>query len=162
VETPPIGFQDRIQGRLVQDLRREVGDFVLRRADAVHAYQLAVVVDDAFQGINQVVRGADLARSTPRQILLQRCLDLQSPGYAHLPVVLDSSGQKLSKSTASAPVNPREPLPALLQAWSFLGQAPLAETPQSVAEFWGQALPSWDAARVPRISGAQLPAAQSA
>jgi glutamyl-Q tRNA(Asp) synthetase len=162
VETPPIGFEDRIQGRLAQDLRREVGDFVIRRADAVHAYQLAVVVDDAFQGINQVVRGADLVRSTPRQIFLQRCLDLQVPHYAHLPVVLDAYGQKLSKSSAAAPVDPREPLPALLQAWSFLGQAPMAEMPPSLAEFWGQALSSWDAWRVPRRASASLPAAGNA
>ncbi len=92
-----IGFHDRIQGRYQQNLLRDVGDFVLRRADGLHAYQLAVVVDDAFQRITDVVRGSDLIDSTPRQIFLQRCLGLPTPRYAHVPVLLGPDGQKLSK-----------------------------------------------------------------
>ncbi|HTA63979.1 MAG TPA: tRNA glutamyl-Q(34) synthetase GluQRS, partial [Xanthomonadaceae bacterium] len=117
-----VGFDDAIQGRFEQDAARDIGDFVLRRADRLWAYQLAVVVDDAAQGITEVVRGADLLDSTPRQILLQRALGLATPAYAHLPVVFDGDGRKLSKSTESAPVAPRDPLPALQHALSVLGQ----------------------------------------
>lgn len=117
-----IAFDDTIQGRVVQDVAAAVGDFVLRRADGLWAYQLAVVVDDAAQGVTDVVRGADLLDSTPRQILLQRALALPTPTYAHLPLVLDSEGRKLSKSDAARPVDPRDPLPALRHALTALGQ----------------------------------------
>ncbi|MFD0727307.1 tRNA glutamyl-Q(34) synthetase GluQRS [Lysobacter brunescens] len=117
-----VGFEDAIQGRFEQDVAREVGDVVLRRADGYWAYQLAVVVDDADQGITDVVRGADLLDSTPRQILLQRALGLPTPRYAHLPLVLDEAGHKLSKSLAALPVDADDPMPALRLAWSALGQ----------------------------------------
>jgi glutamyl-Q tRNA(Asp) synthetase len=148
-ETPPIGFDDRIQGPQVQNIQRAVGDFVLRRADGVHAYQLAVVVDDAHQGINQIVRGADLVLSTPRQILLQRLLGFPTPVYAHLPLALDDQGRKLSKSEAAAPVDASDPLPSLERAWSFLAQPPFDERPMNIEEFWQHALARWDGARVP-------------
>ena len=119
-----IGFDDGLQGRYAQDLAAEVGDFVLRRADGYWAYQLAVVVDDADQGITDVVRGADLLDSTPRQILLQRALGLPTPRYLHLPLVLDAHGHKLSKSSAAWPVDPSDPQPALRLCWSLLGQQP--------------------------------------
>ena len=117
-----VRFEDAIQGTVVQDVAREVGDVVLRRADGLWAYQLAVVVDDAAQGITDVVRGADLLDSTPRQILLQRALDLPTPRYAHLPLVVDAEGRKLSKSLSALPVDGAEPLPALRAAWMALGQ----------------------------------------
>ena len=117
-----LAFEDGIQGRYAQDLGREVGDVVLRRADGYWAYQLAVVVDDADQGITDVVRGADLLDSTPRQILLQRALGLPTPRYAHLPLVVDEAGHKLSKSSAALPVDADDPIPALRLAWSALGQ----------------------------------------
>jgi glutamyl-Q tRNA(Asp) synthetase len=145
----PILIRDRIQGELRQDLKREVGDFVLRRADGIHAYQLAVVVDDAFQGINHVVRGADLMSSTPRQVLLLRTLQLPIPDYAHLPLVVDGGGRKLSKSHAAAPVDPANPIPALLRAWSLLGQEPFAEPPANLTELWGHARSSWTTGSVP-------------
>lgn len=129
LRVPPfavLGFDDAIQGRVVQDLGSEVGDFVLRRADSCWAYQLAVVVDDAAQGITEVVRGADLLDSTPRQILLQRALGLPTPRYAHLPLLVDADGRKLSKSLAALPVDADDPLPALRAAWRALGQAPEA------------------------------------
>ncbi len=125
-EDTRIDFDDLIQGRQSQDVATEVGDFVLKRADGCWAYQLAVVVDDAVQGITDVVRGADLLDSTPRQILLQRALDLPTPRYAHLPLVTDGQGNKLSKSDAAQPVDPSEPLPALRRSWRLLGQAPEA------------------------------------
>ncbi len=115
-------FDDRVQGAQRQDLARDVGDFVIWRADGACAYQLAVVVDDAAQGVDQVVRGADLLDSTPRQILLQRLLGLPTPAYAHLPLVLGVDGHKLSKHAAALPVDGGDPLPALRAALRFLGQ----------------------------------------
>ena len=133
-----IGFDDDLQGRYEQDLAAEVGDFVLRRADGYWAYQLAVVVDDADQGITDIVRGADLLDSTPRQILLQRTLGLPTPRYLHLPLVLDAHGHKLSKSGAALAVDPANPLPALRHCWSLLGQdpAPMAQarTPENLLQ----------------------------
>jgi glutamyl-Q tRNA(Asp) synthetase len=122
VRDGPIGFDDAIQGRHEQIAERDFGDVVLRRADGLWAYQLAVVVDDATQGITQVVRGADLLDSTPRQILLQRALGLPTPTYAHLPLIVDAQGRKLSKSCEARPVDPGDPLPALQHALSVLGQ----------------------------------------
>jgi len=150
--TGPLAYSDRVQGQIRQDLAAEVGDFVLRRADGFHAYQLAVVVDDAHQGITHIVRGADLVRSTPRQIYLLRLLHLPEPDYAHLPLALDGQGRKLSKSDAAAPIDPGRPLSALLKAWAFLGQPAFAEPPL-LAEFWTLARQHWYMARVPRHQG---------
>lgn len=150
-ESAAILMRDRIQGELRQDLEREIGDFVLRRADDIHAYQLAVVVDDDFQGISHVVRGADLVSSTPRQIFLLQTLDYAIPAYAHLPLVVDAAGRKVSKSDSAAPVDPAAPLSALLQAWLFLGQAPFPEHPVNIQEFWVQADATWDMDRVPKV-----------
>jgi glutamyl-Q tRNA(Asp) synthetase len=118
------GFEDQLRGLVRQRLDTEVGDFVLRRADGPWAYQLAVVVDDADQGITQVVRGADLLDSTPRQLFLQQRLGLPTPGYAHLPLALGADGTKLSKSCAALPVDDADPVPALRAAWAALGQNP--------------------------------------
>jgi glutamyl-Q tRNA(Asp) synthetase len=143
-----IRFSDRIQGPQRQAVAESVGDFVIRRADGIHAYHLAVVLDDAWQGVTRVVRGADLLTSTPRQILLQRSLGLPTPDYAHVPLALGPDGRKLSKSLASAPVDPADPLPALHRAWDFLGQRPLGRVASSTA-FWALAIPSWRIDRVP-------------
>ncbi len=146
-----VVFRDRIQGVFRQDPGREVGDVVLRRADGFWAYQLAVVVDDAAQGITDVVRGADLLDSTPRQIVLQQRLGLPTPTYAHLPLVRDGEGRKLGKSLAALPVDEGHALPALRAAWGFLGQDPLRLAMASTA---GQALDAavegFDPTRVPR------------
>lgn len=145
-----LAFDDAIRGRVEQDVAREVGDVVLRRADGYWAYQLAVVVDDAAQGITEVVRGADLLDSTPRQILLQRALGLPTPAYAHLPLVLGSDGRKLSKSDAALPVDPADPLPALRAAWSRLGQPPSALAgADTVADLLERALAAFDAKAIP-------------
>lgn len=119
-----VEFRDRFRGSCRQSLRDEVGDIVLRRSDGLWAYQLAVVVDDAAQGISDVVRGADLLDSTPRQIHLQRKLELPRPTYAHLPLLLGANGEKLGKSVASTPIDDDDPLPALCRAFALLGQAP--------------------------------------
>lgn len=124
VEAAEIEFVDALQGRYAENLARTSGPFVLRRADGLWAYQLAVVVDDAWQGITEVVRGSDLIDSTPRQILLQQALGLPRPGYLHLPLVCDASGRKLSKQHRDLAVDPSDPLPALDLALKLLGCPP--------------------------------------
>lgn len=119
-----ISFADRLQGPQQQNLQRETGDFVLLRADGFFAYQLAVVVDDADQGITDVVRGEDLLASTPRQIYLQRLLRYPQPRYLHFPVVRNAAGEKLSKQTGAAPVDASRPGPAIAAALQFLGYDP--------------------------------------
>lgn len=137
----PIAFVDRLQGRCEQLLERDVGDFVLHRADGQIAYQLAVVVDDAEQGVTDVVRGADLLDSTPRQIYLQRLFGYATPRYLHVPVALDGVGEKLSKQTGATPVE-ADP-DALARALRFLGQ------PESAT--LGQAVRAWN----PQLIGAR-------
>lgn len=130
-----VAFDDAVLGPQVQDVARDVGDVVLRRADGLWAYQLTVVVDDAWQGVTEVVRGRDLLDSTGRQVLLQRALGLPTPSHAHLPLVCDASGRKLSKSDAAAPFDAGRPLPALHAAWRALGQdagaVPTTGTPRA-------------------------------
>lgn len=146
-----IGFDDAIQGRIESDLASEAGDFILLRADGLFAYQLAVVVDDAEAGITHVVRGADLLASTSRQIFLQQCLGLPTPHYAHLPVVLNASGEKLSKQTRAAAVDSARPGAELFSALQFLGQNPPAELSRAaVCELWSWAKANWQLASVPR------------
>jgi len=142
-----IEFEDAIQGHVRQDLAREVGDFVILRADGWYAYQLAVVVDDAAQGITEVVRGADLADSTPRQILLQQLLDLPRLSYAHLPLALDRDGRKLSKQERSLPVDADDPLPTLRAGLAFLGQP--VPSAQTVDGLLAHALARFDVRRIP-------------
>ena len=145
-----LRFHDAVCGEVAQDLAREVGAFVLRRVDGLYAYQLAVVVDDAAQGITHVVRGADLLDSTPRQIWLQRLLGHATPGYAHLPLALDAQGRKLSKQDRARPVDRADPLPALREALHFLGFSP-AQTAHggSAARLLQRVIGDFDPARIP-------------
>ncbi|MGE4112278.1 MAG: tRNA glutamyl-Q(34) synthetase GluQRS, partial [Burkholderiales bacterium] len=117
-----IEFTDAVQGRVAQNIERQIGDFVVKRADGQYAYQLAVVVDDAAQGITDIVRGADLQDSTPRQIYLQQLLGYATPRYAHLPVAVNVMGEKLSKQTLAQAVDITAPVQALNMALAFLGQ----------------------------------------
>ena len=146
-----IAFSDRAAGDVRQHLAPEVGDFVLRRADGIWAYQLAVVVDDAEQHVTDVVRGADLLGNTPRQIHLQRRLGVATPRYLHVPLVRDSCGDKLSKQTHAAELADDEVLPALHAAWRWLGQAALP-TVATPAAFWRLAIDRWDGGQIPRDS----------
>lgn len=147
----PVGFEDGVQGRIVHNIERQIGDFVLKRADGLHAYQLAVVVDDAEQGITDIVRGADLLDSTPRQIYLQRLLGYPEPRYAHLPVAVNVLGEKLSKQTLAPPVNVAAPVAALNAALGFLGQDAVTDcAPGDVRAFWPRAIAGWRLDRVPR------------
>ncbi len=148
----PIRFVDGVQGPVSESLAECCGDFVVRRADGLVAYQLAVVVDDAWQGVTEIVRGADLLDSTPRQVFLQRALGLPTPSYLHLPLARDPEGRKLSKSLGADPVRSMPPLDALGAALAFLGHAP---PPHGDLEArWAWAREHWDAGRVPREGGA--------
>jgi glutamyl-Q tRNA(Asp) synthetase len=136
-----IDWQDRRLGPQRQDVTAEVGDVVLRRADGLWAYQLAVVVDDAAQGITDVVRGEDLADNTARQVHVQRCLGLPSPRYLHLPLVRDARGEKLSKQHGAPALDTSRPLAVLNQALGVLGLAPL-DGP-TLAEWQARAVTAW-------------------
>lgn len=132
-------FTDQIQGEIKQNIAQDIGDFVLLRADHIFAYQLAVVVDDAAQGVTHVVRGADLLHSTPRQIYLQQLLSFNHPQYAHFPVACNDQGEKLSKQTLALPIEVKNAGKLLVKALAFLGQQPpknLAyETPSEVLKW---------------------------
>ncbi len=155
INTNTIRFQDRLQGRGLDDLQSTVGDFVIRRADGMFAYQLAVVVDDAFQNITEIVRGADLLDSTARQIYLQTCLELPVPDYVHIPVVVLPNGSKLSKSSRSDPIRREVPAAALRLALAFLGHL----APQrNLADTWDWALENWSLNKVPRVRARPLAA----
>ncbi len=151
VDQADIQFEDRVFGAQQEALARSVGDFVLKRRDGLYAYQLAVVVDDAEQGVSEVVRGADLLDNTARQIFLQQCLGLSTPRYAHLPLAVNAQGEKLSKQTFALALPRTSVEEPMHRALATLGQCPpaelaLAPAPEQLA--WAQA--HWDLARVPR------------
>ena len=136
-----IAFTDRVQGPQRQVLEREIGDFVLLRADGQFAYQLAVVVDDAEQGVTDVVRGADLLDSTPRQIFLQRLLGYPMPRYLHVPAAVNQAGEKLSKQTGARPVDIKRKAEELARALTFLGQSETDDLAQAVANWKPELIP---------------------
>jgi len=150
VEQGTTGFTDKILGPIRQDLCHQVGDFVIRRIDGFFAYQLAVVVDDHEQQITDVVRGADLLWSTPRQVWLQQQLGYATPAYAHIPLVYDDAGKKLSKRTMADAINNADPTAALLAAWRHLGQQPPTSALSDASAFWDWAIPRWRIEQVPR------------
>src|SRR4051794_22717960 len=158
MHAPLIAFIDRLQGPQAQTLAQDVGDFVVQRSDGLFAYQLAVVVDDAAQHITDVVRGADLLASTPRQMFLQRALGLQTPRYLHVPVAVDARGRKLSKQTAATAL-PAKPLSALHAAWRFLGQRAPPDPACPAPEFWAWAIANWHADHIPATATRPAPPA---
>ena len=153
VDDLPVRFKDGIQGEQGENLAESTGDFIIWRADGLPAYQLAVVVDDAFQGVTGIVRGHDLLGSTARQIHVARCLGLNVPSYAHHPVVVSPDRQKLSKRLDSDPVVTLPKAQTLARALAFLGHPCPATLP--LAELWAWALENWDLSRVPRTGQAE-------
>lgn len=148
-----IAFDDLIQNTHGQRLEKEIGDFVLLRADGIYAYQLAVVIDDAEQGITHIVRGADLLDSTPRQIYLQRQMGLITPQYMHLPVATNSRGEKLSKQTHALPVDVTSAISVLIKVLQFLGQQPPVTLLQGdIHSLWQWASQSWRRDRIPKVA----------
>lgn len=149
----PIRFEDRVQGEIVQNLAGEVGDFVVYRRDGDYAYHLATVVDDADQGITEVLRGQDLLDSTPRQIYLQQQLDLPTPTYAHTPILIDMGGHKLSKRSLAPEAETRQPqrILAALLAW-LRHPLPVALEGASVTDILNWAVADWRLDRL-RLAG---------
>lgn len=146
-------FDDRVQGNFQQHLGRESGDFVIQRRDGLYAYQLAVVLDDAWQGITDIVRGADLLDSTPRHLYLQELLGVSRPRYLHVPLIIQPDGHKLGKSYRSPPLQGNEAGPLLLRALRALDQQP----PQELAgaaprEILAWATAHWDATTIPKTA----------
>ncbi|WP_213880660.1 tRNA glutamyl-Q(34) synthetase GluQRS [Pseudomonas sp. dw_358] len=145
-------FIDRVQGRFEQHLGHESGDFVIRRRDGLYAYQLAVVLDDAWQGVTDIVRGADLLDSTPRQLYLQELLGLAQPRYLHVPLITQPDGHKLGKRYRSPPLQADQAAPLLVRALHALGQAvPAGLARASVAEVLGWGVAHWDAACIAKV-----------
>jgi glutamyl-Q tRNA(Asp) synthetase len=151
VDPGTILFTDRIQGTFRQEVSAAIGDVILRRRDRIFAYLLAVVVDDAAQGVTHVVRGADLLDNTPRQILVQRLLGLPTPQYAHVPVLTESDGTKLAKSRRSVRVSAEHALPQLLTVFSLLGMTPPRDLSRAnISEAWSWAVGQWQVGQVPK------------
>lgn len=154
----PVEFDDALQGFQSQHLESEIGDFVVKRADGLFAYQLAVVVDDAFQNITHVVRGADLLHSTARQIHLQRLLGFSTPAYMHLPIAVNAQGEKLSKQTLAPAISTDDVATTLVAVLKFLCQQPPVELRQGRAEeVLAWAVENWQPERMKGCR--QLPAA---
>ncbi len=144
-----IKFNDTLYGVVNQKIENEIGDFILRRSDKIYGYHLAVVIDDAAQGITNIVRGADLLYSTPSQIYLQKLLGYSTPTYMHLPIALNNQGEKLSKQTKAAHLNISNPSKQLFNAASFLGQEPPIELLRdSVLSFWKWAFLNWSSNKI--------------
>lgn len=150
VPDQPIEWQDRVQGRQSANLFQMNGDFIVRRADGLHAYHLAVVVDDASQGITEIIRGADLLTSTNAQLFLQQQLDLDIPLYGHIPVAINGMGEKLSKQSGATAISELNPANTLYRALQDLGQQPPLELSKStVGEILDWGILNWDLRKIP-------------
>jgi len=148
-----VAFDDRLQGRISQQLESESGDFIIRRRDGLIAYHLAVVIDDEIQGVTEIVRGIDLIDSTPRQIRLQQLLGYRTPNYAHIPIITHANGDKLSKLTGAPGVSLDDAARTLVEALSDLQQRPPPElATATLAEIWSWAIANW---QLGNISGHQ-------
>ena len=152
-----ISFTDNIMGQYSQHIRREIGDFILRRRDGLVSYHLAVVVDDQDQGITEVVRGADLLDSTPRQILLQQCLGYSTPTYTHIPLAINDEGQKLSKQTHAKALISGQEKENLWLALKWLNQNPAPELKENtIAEILDWGINNWTLSNIP-VSSSGIP-----
>ena len=151
-----ISFNDAVMGRQQQNIEKQCGDFIIKRRDGLFAYQLAIVVDDAMQNISEVVRGADLLDSTPRQIYLQQLLHFPTPAYCHLPLAVDAAGNKISKSAGATRINIDNREKLLLSALGFLGQQPPDElTECGLNDIWAWAIEHWQLSLVPAVKNIQ-------
>jgi glutamyl-Q tRNA(Asp) synthetase len=145
-----VYFDDGLQASISQSIETEVGDFIIKRSDNMFSYQLAVVVDDEYQQVTEVVRGSDLLDNTPRQLYLQQCLGYQSPRYLHFPTAITSDGKKLSKHYHSAPVSAEQKRGTILKTLNFLGQkAPFIDQFSSLESIWDWAIKNWDRDKIP-------------
>ena len=157
VDNSAISFTDAVQGIYSQNLINEVGDFVIQRKDGLFAYQLAVVVDDAYQGITHIVRGYDLLDSTPRQIHIQRLMGYSTPNYAHIPIIVNEQGQKLSKQHFAESIDTANAAAQIFSALQFLNQNPpqtlKRDSCKSILEW---AISSWDIQAVPKLANMPL------
>lgn len=157
VEDKTVSFNDAIQGIIAQNLLHDIGDFVLKRADGLFAYQLAVVVDDAAQGVTHVVRGADLLHSTPRQIYLQSLLNIDTPSYMHIPVAANQEGQKLSKQTLALGLNTQDTVMQLWHVLDFLNQSPPNELKLAdINTCWEWAMAHWHSNQIPKTESINI------
>lgn len=146
-----IGFDDIVMGQQVQNIKQQCGDFIIKRRDGLFAYQLAIVVDDAIQDISEVVRGADLLSSTHRQIYLQQLLNYPTPGYCHLPLAVDETGNKISKSEQATKVEINNKEKLLVSTFNFLGQHPPKDLVKSqLTDIWSWAIEHWNIKKVPK------------
>jgi len=151
-----ITFEDKIQGSIQQNISKDFGDFILKRSDGIYAYQLAVVIDDALQNINTIIRGADLINSTSRQIYLQMNLSFPSINYGHIPIATLNQ-KKLSKENRSIPVNDANIKNNLVACLRFLGQDyALIEKENALTNFWTTAIQLWDISHVPKIKTIEI------
>ncbi len=145
-----ITFNDAIMGKRSQHMAQQCGDFIIKRRDGLFAYQLAVVVDDAIQGISEIVRGADLLDSTPRQIYLQQLLGYATPAHCHLPLAIDANGNKISKSEGAAKVDIKNKEKLLCKTLEFLAQKPPVDLANdSINDIWQWAINNWNINTVP-------------
>lgn len=147
-----LSFMDKIQGIYSKNLLKDCGDFVIKRNDGLYSYQLAVVVDDAYQGVSHIVRGTDLIDSTPWQIYLQSLLNLEQPIYAHIPILVNSDNQKLSKQTFAKSIDNEDPLSILLTAYTYLNQQPFQKRPVNIQQFWRHAIEHWNINKVTKVN----------
>jgi glutamyl-Q tRNA(Asp) synthetase len=152
-----ISFEDMIQGHITQNLAKQIGDFVIKRADGLFAYQLSVVVDDYLQGITHIVRGADLLDSSTRQIYLQDLLGYQHIQYAHIPAALNQQGEKLSKQTLAQAILAKDASKNLYQALCFLGQRPPADlSAEKTEQILNWAMDNWNINKVPKQKSTEI------
>ena len=156
VPNKTIEFTDAIQGHQQYHLQKNCGDFIIKRKDGLFSYQIAVVVDDAFQNITNIIRGIDLIESTPWQVYLNLLLNYKQPSYGHIPILVDNAGHKLSKQTFAEEIESQDPLTILLSAHSYLNQTPFIQKPQNIKQFWQHTITHWDLNKIAKVEAIKV------
>jgi glutamyl-Q tRNA(Asp) synthetase len=151
-----IEFTDAIQGHQQYHLQKNCGDFIIKRKDGLFSYQIAVVVDDAYQNITDIVRGIDLIKSTPWQIHLNSLLNYKQASYAHIPILVNTQGQKLSKQTFAKEIDNQDPLTILLSAHSYLNQVPFDKKPPNTKQFWQHIIKHWNLNKIAKVEAIKV------